>query len=114
MVSLKLQLGRAACGPASKDVSAGGMGSCKPPWSFSAPSECDRADAMLVAHQQEKLAWVVQMHGRGWFRRDTVGAIGEQKDRPWPKAEIRSSSEREEEKWIPIESASRKPRDYLG
>jgi len=47
----------------------------------------------------------------GWFRRNTVGAIGEQKGRPWPKAEIRSSSETS---GFPIESAFRKPRGYLG
>lgn len=63
------------------------------PMEFSASSECDRADAILISHHYQNPLWAVQMHGRGWFRRNTVGAIGEQKGRPWPKAEIRSSSE---------------------
>ncbi|KAG9383159.1 hypothetical protein A1F94_007080 [Pyrenophora tritici-repentis] len=50
-VSLKLQLGRAACGPASKDVSVGGMGmdmaTEKPPWT------CQRHRNVTVTEQTQ-------------------------------------------------------------
>ena len=63
------------------------------PWSFQRHRNVIEQTQCSSVITQESPPWAMQMHGRGWCRRNTVGAIGEQKGRPWPKAEIRSSSE---------------------